>query len=632
MERNGESVQAVRAGDDVRKQSMDGDFQLSNEGKGEASWTAFVDNLSRRVSRGALWEVFSHYGKVIRVFISMAKKKPRYKETTFAFVRFAKEKDMYRAIEKMNNSKIDGRIISVAKARFPASLTTTVVKKNYKVHSEMKEQVSNYPGGASKLCFGKQDRTDSDGLDSRSYREVLMGKPKSRGEQRQKNDYNTGLEVDNSQKRLLDIHIPAKDIAWIDLSLVAIMKQQYDFEFIQRALLSDGINVKVAKWGNSDLFCVLTFNTVEDKNEAWKEREEGLAFWFDHVEPLLNNKGIPAAFLSISLMGVPLHCWHETFFEALGNRWGSFVSIDINTKNLVDFSVARMIIRAESPHDIPCSLNIRSLGRNYIIKVSIEAVPKECNGTAMDRSATNFADVWPSEFHNIEVRSVNSDSQSLSLPAGKEASPVKEDYPSRVNPLGVGSVLVDNHCTINSPLFPRVSALHGVEDVFKGPAGGAVDEAGEDVGVGAGVPPILEFGVSGWKQSPEDRPDGFGLVISPKQTLDPTSSNSLVGLKNIIVANSSEVCIDQHISPSFEFVPDSFEGLENSFTRKDSSGDCISSHGFPHAIPVNSTPCSLNFTLLNPSHRRAVRRSVREALETPSACNGCSPPPLGSSL
>ncbi|KAK8652336.1 hypothetical protein V6N13_061356 [Hibiscus sabdariffa] len=79
MERNDKSVQAAKAGDDVRKQAKVGDIQLPNEGKGVASWTTFVDNLSRRVLRGALWEVFNHYGKVIRVFISMAKKKPRYK-------------------------------------------------------------------------------------------------------------------------------------------------------------------------------------------------------------------------------------------------------------------------------------------------------------------------------------------------------------------------------------------------------------------------------------------------------------------------------------------------------------------------------------------------------------------------
>ncbi|KAK8652334.1 hypothetical protein V6N13_061354 [Hibiscus sabdariffa] len=367
------------------------------------------------------------------------------------------------------------------------------------------------------------------------------------------------MAVDNSKKRLFDIHIPAKDITWIDLSLVTIMKQLYDFEFIQRALLSDGINIKVAKWGNYGLFCVLTFNTVDDKNEAWKGREEGLAFWFDHVELLLNNKGIPAAFLSISLIGVPLHCWHETFFEALGNRWGSFVSIDTNTKSMVDFSVARMTIHAESPHDIPCSLNIRSLGRNYIIK-------------------------------------------SLSPPSGKEVLLVKEAFLSRANPFRVGTDLVDNHSTINSPPFSMVSALHRVEDVFKEPTGGVIDEL------------------------PDGRPGGFGLDNSPKQTFDPTSSNSVDGLGNVIIANSSEAFVGQHISPSFEFVPDNFEGLENSFTGKDTSRDCVSIHGIPHAILVNSTPCSLNNTLLNPSHKRAVRRSVREALESPSSCNGCSPP------
>ncbi|KAK8652335.1 hypothetical protein V6N13_061355 [Hibiscus sabdariffa] len=89
---------------------------------------------------------------------------------------------MNRVIEKMNNSKINGKIISVAKARFPASLMSSDVEKISKVQREVKEQVSNFPGGGSKHFFREQDMVDFEGLDSRTFREVLMGKPRSRGE------------------------------------------------------------------------------------------------------------------------------------------------------------------------------------------------------------------------------------------------------------------------------------------------------------------------------------------------------------------------------------------------------------------------------------------------------------------
>ncbi|KAK8633607.1 hypothetical protein V6N13_014451 [Hibiscus sabdariffa] len=343
MESAGEKAQATSAGENGSLQAEPDSNLVPNIGRGEVNWIVFVDNLSKRVSRGALWEVFSHYGKVIRVFISMVNKKPRYKVTTFAFVRFANEKDMNRAIDRMNNSKIDGRVISVAKAKFPV------------------------PDGASKLA-------DLEGLDSRTFKDVLIGKPKSRIVQRQKNDIKTTATDGNSQSRLFDIHIPTNDIAWIDLSLVVVLKQLYDMEFIQNVLLSDGINAKVAKWGNSDLFCVLTFYSIKDKEEAWNGREAGLDFWFDHIEPLLNNKGIPAAFLNVSLVGVPLHCWHESFFVALG--------------------------------------------RDYIIKVSTEEAPKDNICPDMQRVTSNFADEWPGVINTKGDNSRNSETQSLVLPPG----------------------------------------------------------------------------------------------------------------------------------------------------------------------------------------------------------------------
>ncbi|KAK8690076.1 hypothetical protein V6N13_088779 [Hibiscus sabdariffa] len=98
---------------------------IREESKGRRSsstgfFTAFVDNLSKQVSRGTtLRELFNHYGKVSRVFISMNNHKVNYCATTFVFVRFEKEEDMEFVISKLNESIIDGRIIKVSKALYP---------------------------------------------------------------------------------------------------------------------------------------------------------------------------------------------------------------------------------------------------------------------------------------------------------------------------------------------------------------------------------------------------------------------------------------------------------------------------------------------------------------------------------
>ncbi|XP_039032656.1 serine/arginine-rich splicing factor SC35-like [Hibiscus syriacus] len=105
-ERESESVKSEVPGDNLR------------EVHGGIIWSAFVDNLSRRVSRSDLWARFSHFGKVIKVFIPFINNRPKYKVSTFAFVHFASKEDLCNAVDKMNNVLIDGRRILVAVAKY----------------------------------------------------------------------------------------------------------------------------------------------------------------------------------------------------------------------------------------------------------------------------------------------------------------------------------------------------------------------------------------------------------------------------------------------------------------------------------------------------------------------------------
>ncbi|XVE85972.1 hypothetical protein DITRI_Ditri17bG0134800 [Diplodiscus trichospermus] len=88
-------------------------------GSFEVDWraslfTVFINNLSRRVSRRALWEVFSIYGRVLDVFINFKSRKP----ATYAFVRYKTVKERMRTIAERNNRFIDGQLIMVKKVTF----------------------------------------------------------------------------------------------------------------------------------------------------------------------------------------------------------------------------------------------------------------------------------------------------------------------------------------------------------------------------------------------------------------------------------------------------------------------------------------------------------------------------------
>ena len=80
-------------------------------------YTVFVGNLSQKVFKSALWEMFCEYDKVVDVYIPHLSMKP-FRVKTYAFVRYKKKAKMLRAIEHGNNRRVDGWFIKVKKASY----------------------------------------------------------------------------------------------------------------------------------------------------------------------------------------------------------------------------------------------------------------------------------------------------------------------------------------------------------------------------------------------------------------------------------------------------------------------------------------------------------------------------------
>ncbi|KAK8681997.1 hypothetical protein V6N13_054394 [Hibiscus sabdariffa] len=100
----------------------------------------------------------------------------------------------------------------------------------------------------------------------------------------------------------------------------------------------------------------------------------------------------------------------------LGNRWGSFVANDKATKFGSDLAIARMVIRAESPFDIPSSIKVRSLGRIFIIKINLGDFSKPFLGSDRGGNEVRFVVEWPSDRDCNEFEQVDIDSHTYSLP------------------------------------------------------------------------------------------------------------------------------------------------------------------------------------------------------------------------
>ncbi|XP_039063951.1 uncharacterized protein LOC120208887 [Hibiscus syriacus] len=187
----------------------------------------------------------------------------------------------------------------------------------------------------------------------------------------------------NVKKNIMEMHIPSESANWVKRSLTGIIKYSFQVEFIRNALFKEGYDVQIARWGYVWNSCVLVLNSHEEMLDLWSKKEEVLKQWFERVEPLLNEAGVPMAFCMAELIGVPLLCWNESFFEKMAGRWGKVVGIHESTRKREDLTMARILLRVESPFDVPEVITLGSYGRSFKVSIKI--------GSASEYSSSFFS-------------------------------------------------------------------------------------------------------------------------------------------------------------------------------------------------------------------------------------------------
>ncbi|GMJ09820.1 hypothetical protein HRI_004651200 [Hibiscus trionum] len=175
-------------------------FQRQKEGM-----TLFIDNLSRRVSRRALWELFSNRGLVRKVYMPMKNMKAKYKETTFAFVTMAEKEDIGRIIRATDKNRVDGFIVKVSLAKFPKPSEEEGSKACRTEKFLMGEGYERRRAGNAN--YGNQGLKGS-----RTYRDALLSNPDERTNDNKEDSNNRSQgEKGNKEDNLLNFSIPAKD-------------------------------------------------------------------------------------------------------------------------------------------------------------------------------------------------------------------------------------------------------------------------------------------------------------------------------------------------------------------------------------------------------------------------------------
>ncbi|KAE8711176.1 hypothetical protein F3Y22_tig00110303pilonHSYRG00456 [Hibiscus syriacus] len=310
-------------------------------------------------------------GPVEIVFIPRETRNPKYKFSIFAFVQFSNEASMKGAIVNLNGSLIDGRRITVGATRYKEARPKPVEKISsvLMISEQNKEETSR---------SSEKHATNRSLRDVRSYKDALISNRLKSNVSDCREMSNGGIQRGKIMKNIWEMHIPSESFSWVKRSLTGIIKHSFELEFVQKALVNEGYDIQIASWGYVWNSCIVTFQSTKMMLEAWLKKDE-LFFWFDKLAPLLNEEGIPMAYCMIEFYGIPLLCWQNTFLERLAGRWGTMEDIHEATKNREDLSTAKVLIRVESPYDVPEVITIGAYGRFF--KVSIKL------GSALENSS-----------------------------------------------------------------------------------------------------------------------------------------------------------------------------------------------------------------------------------------------------
>ncbi|KAL4304595.1 hypothetical protein GQ457_10G009920 [Hibiscus cannabinus] len=341
----------------------------------DQEWIVFVDNFSQKVSRLSLRELSNHHGKVMRVFIPLVNTKSKYKFTNFTFVTMGCRRDMERVIRNLNRSRIDGFVVRVSQAKFPRVKQTKGFHNGVREASESAGELSPFQVCDTTGAIAKEKSTVFFG--HKTFKDALLSVPVKKVSGDNNHETPSSRNGTSTGPNLLDFKVPANELEWLD-----------------RSLLHDGIEVKIRNWGVDFDSFVIVFKSKAEMEETWRSKRDELCYWFSHIGPLMLN-GVPNYFCSILLVGVPLYYWHKSFFESLGNRWGSLVEVDIGTLHRKRLDVARITIRVASPLSIPESFNVVSMGVSYLIKVKLGKLSDECVHPVPGNLKETFANEWP---------------------------------------------------------------------------------------------------------------------------------------------------------------------------------------------------------------------------------------------
>ncbi|GKU89268.1 hypothetical protein SLEP1_g3431 [Rubroshorea leprosula] len=158
-----------------------------------------------------------------------------------------------------------------------------------------------------------------------------------------------------------------EEVAWLNRSMVAVVRSLDMVRQIQHRMDVDGLMVNVALLGGRQI--ILVDNSEGCLVEFMENNKELTELWFEWVQPTsLSTVSAVSRLAWLRFSGVPLHSWSERCFAELGGLIGEVILVDEDTKSKSFLCEGRVLILCETRAKISASI---------LLKVGHEAFPIE---------------------------------------------------------------------------------------------------------------------------------------------------------------------------------------------------------------------------------------------------------------
>ncbi|GLT45722.1 hypothetical protein SLA2020_195340 [Shorea laevis] len=310
-----------------------------------------------------MWRLFLKYGRVYSIYNP---NKRNREGKRFGFVRYLDVKDEKTLEKRLDQIWVENQKMKVNIPRF---------KQEF---SERKRVVAS----KEKEYYSIRDQPMQS---SRSYAEVLTGKGTHQPE---KGNGITGPQkgwvAKKEQTRTEKEYNPRReDWEWLEGCSVGTLRSLQLAPVIQERLYMEGMFAIKTKTMGGKLI-LLEGDDKEELKEIVENAKQWLNQWFDDIKPWSPNMVATERFVWLKCLGVPLQVWGSEFFASIASTWGTFISLDDNTRLKKRFDVAKVLISTSEQKTITENLIYKINGHMYSIKCSEEEVNPGCPYLKLD--------------------------------------------------------------------------------------------------------------------------------------------------------------------------------------------------------------------------------------------------------